>query len=176
MFAWTLICHLHLLPSLAGSHHHNSLNQLGWNIVGPFPRTKGWFSHRVEPIWQLAALPPSLRLQLTSTRGETPRHCHGDPGSPEALQRHSPGSSQTAKEPYQQKRFCQRSRNKLRVGIAGEQEQDYWLHWFSRPEGHWAGGIHLLHTAELQSLPATTARPLQAPACSTSVNKPCPKM
>lgn len=29
--------HLHLLPGLAGSHHHNSFNQLQWNIVRPFP-------------------------------------------------------------------------------------------------------------------------------------------
>lgn len=63
MFGWTLIWHLHLLSSLAGSHHQNSLNQLGWNIVGPFPWTRGWFSHRAEPIWQLASLPSSLRLQ-----------------------------------------------------------------------------------------------------------------
>lgn len=153
VFAWTLICHLHLLSSLAGSHHQNSLNQLGWNIVGPFPWTRGWFSHRAEPIWQLAALPSSLRLQPASIRDKwDPQVLPWDPHSPGALQRHSSGSSQTEKKPYQQKLFCHRGpwaslgwellQNRSRTtdctGSAASANQQTWgtLGWSGPPAPH----------------------------------------
>lgn len=171
MPAWTLLCHLHLPSSLAGSHHQNSSNQLGCNSVRTFPRTKGWFSHRAEPIWQLDALPSSLRLQPTSIRNKwDPQALPWGPWlswGPAEIQL---GEQSNRKEAMPAKALLPESPlNKLRVGILGNRSRilaalGQASLQTSRPEGRWAAGLHLLHTAELPRLPATTARPLQAPS------------
>jgi len=133
-------------------------------------------SHRAEPVWQLAALPsPSGSSPLPSGITKILGRCHGDPTLLGPCRKPAQGARQTEEKPYQQKLLCQyRSRSKLRLGIAREQEQDHHLHWFSgfcKPTG--LRDVRLRRsTCSSQHYLATSG----VPACRTSVIKPCPQL